>query len=350
MVNHLRRDLGRWVVWGSVLALAGCQAEPPAPLASSAQVQRLPPELQAEIGRLLEEYCGTAESPKLLGDDSTSIEHLRRGRRVYLQRCWHCHGGAGDGAGPAADWLYPRPRDYRRGVFKFTSTPYGGKPRRDDLLRTIRVGSPGTSMPSFNLLPAQDLEAVVDYVLVLTHRGELEFQFAAEADAAEELPRETAAELVQEVLDTWKEAQDNVVQPLTPEPRLTAEHVQAGREAFLSKGCSKCHGDDGRGQTADNWRGDLKDVWGFTTRAADLTSGMLHGGHEPLDIYRRISSGINGTPMPAFRNALENEPETLWNLTSYVLYVSNRRRAGTIPEAGLLKVSPQPVGEGASGK
>ena len=29
-------------------------------------------------------------------------------------------------------------------------------------------------MPAFRLLPQSDLEAVVDYVLALTHRGELE--------------------------------------------------------------------------------------------------------------------------------------------------------------------------------
>jgi mono/diheme cytochrome c family protein len=112
--------------------------------------------------------------------------------------------------------------------------------------------------------------------------------------------------------------------------------VAEGKKAFLSKGCSKCHGDDGRGQTPENLRGDLKDSWGHPTRAADLTSGMLHGGREPVDIYRRIFSGISGTPMPGHKAALAEEPQTIWNLVAYVLYVSNRRRAGDIPEAGNL--------------
>ena len=77
--------------------------------------------------------------------------------------------------------------------------------------------------------------------------------------------------------------------------------------------------------------------WGFSTRAADLTSGMLHGGQEPIDIYRRIMNGINGTPMPGFKSALEAEPETIWNLVAYVLHVSNRRREGTTIPAGLMK-------------
>ncbi len=48
---------------------------------------------------------------------------------------------------------------------------------------------------------------------------------------------------------------------------------------------------------------------------------MLHGGRRPLDIYRRIYTGINGTPMPAFGDALADEPDTIWNLVHYVLSI-----------------------------
>ncbi|MFO0916817.1 MAG: cytochrome c [Planctomycetaceae bacterium] len=110
--------------------------------------------------------------------------------------------------------------------------------------------------------------------------------------------------------------------------------MSAENRRFSAKRCSKCHGEDGRGQTADN-RG--ADAWGFQTRAADLTSGMLHGGNRPIDIYRRIHNGINGTPMPSFANALKSEPDTIWDLVAYVLLVSNERRSGNIPRPGLLR-------------
>ncbi len=105
---------------------------------------------------------------------------------------------------------------------------------------------------------------------------------------------------------------------------------------FAIRGCAKCHGEDGRGQTPDNLRGDLKDSWGHPTRAADLTSGMVRGGQEPMDVYRRIFSGINGTPMPGFQQALASEPETTWNLVAYVLHVSHERRRGKILESGSI--------------
>ena len=189
-------------------------------------------------------------------------------------------------------------------------------------------------MPRFNRLPEKDVEAVVDYVMVLAQRGELEFQLAMEAEAAEELDPDYTDEFIEIVSDKWTQAKSTLTQPLTPQPELTPERAKLGKEAFLNKGCSKCHGDDGRGHTKDNIG---KDSWGYPTRAADLTSGMLRGGQEPIDIYRRIMNGINGTPMPGFKSAFQSEPETIWNLVAFVLETSNRRRFGEEISAGLMK-------------
>lgn len=339
------RTVARLILFaGCAALLAGCHRAPLLQFESSAEVKALGPEAQKQVREILEKHCGTPANPRMLGDEKFPPERLKRGALVYQQRCVHCHGVSGDGAGPAAAWLNPKPRDYRRGKFKFTTTPYDAKPRREDLVRTVRNGIIGTSMPAFNLLSEKEIDAVVDYVLALTHRGELEIQLAAEAEASEKVDPELIPDLVSLVLDPWKDADANAVSPLTPAPIFTAEHVAAGKQAFLTRGCSKCHGEDGRGQTPDNLRGDLKDFWGHPTKAADLTSGMLRGGRRPEDIYRRIYSGINGTPMPSFQSVLANEPETYWNLVAYVLYVSNRRRAGNVPEAGLLSL-PAPAAE-----
>jgi mono/diheme cytochrome c family protein len=324
----------------------GCERAEPLQWAPGKPVAELPTELQPEINTVVNEKAGTAARPQFVSQGAPSFDaqqKLKHGQAVYMHRCVQCHGVSGDGNGPSAAFLYPRPRDYTRGIYKFTSTPYGGKPRREDLLKTIRRGVHGTSMPSFVLLPKQDIEAVVDYVIVLSQRGELEYQLAMEVKAAEELDKELIPEFVEDVSRRWNEAESTLTQPLSPQPELTAERVALGREAFLTKGCSKCHGEDGRGHTKDNIG---NDSWGFPTRAADLTSGMLHGGQEPIDIYRRILNGINGSPMPGFRGALQSEPETIWNLVSYVLHVSNRRREGTAIPAGLIKpyTSAQPVG------
>ena len=327
----VKRELFGLVLF-SVAIFMGCQRPTEARFVSSEQVARLDEELRRDVESILAQQCGTPAFPRLLGEpaaDEAYQRHLRHGATVYARYCQQCHGLSGDGQGPAAAHLDPRPRDYRRGIFKFTSTPYGAKPRRDDLIRTVRRGIIGTSMPSFKFLPDDDMEAVVDYILVLTHRGELEVLLAAEAELEEEVDPELVPDYVDMVLDPWRRAGDEVVLPETLMPHFTEETIAAGREAFMTKGCSKCHGADGRGQTQDNVG---VDAWQFTTKAADLTSGMLRGGQEPLDIYRRISSGINGTPMPSFKQALAAEPETIWHLVHYVLHVSNQRRQGHFPE------------------
>ena len=52
------------------------------------------------------------------------------GYALYRRNCLHCHGVSGAGDGPTAPFLYPTPRDYRKGIFKFTSTPSGKPPHR----------------------------------------------------------------------------------------------------------------------------------------------------------------------------------------------------------------------------
>lgn len=313
--------LGAMVCLGGMVALAGC-SRPTATFELSTQTRDLEPPLVQQIALALEHYSGQPTRPKLLGEPDASQPELERGYRVYTHYCQPCHGTSGDGNGPAAPYLNPRPRDYRAGIFKFTSTPYGSKPRRADLIRTIRYGAKGTSMPAFKLLSPDDLEAVVDYVLVLTHRGELERALVGEALNEEEIAPEYPAEAAEQVVADWHAASDAFVQPMTPEPPYDAQSIELGRQAFLTKGCSKCHGEDGRGQTQDNVG---TDAWGHPTKAADLTSGMFHGGRRPLDIYRRISSGINGTPMPAFKEALSAEPDTIWHLAHYARSVSDRK-------------------------
>lgn len=320
-----------FIVLGGLI-VTGCSREPDPEWSYSDEVQEWSKsedeDLQAQYELTIDsirEHSGTWSNPKMLGDPDFDPDQLLKGRDVYSFYCQQCHGVTGDGRGPAADILRPRPRDYRLGKFKFTSTPYGNKPRRADLMETVRRGVSGTSMPSFSLLGDDELEAVIDYVLVLTHRGELENSLKLEADIAVDEEEYVQEEIVDFIVKKWEDAEGATVYPLTPQPRFTAENVQRGYEVFLEVGCIKCHGVDGRGATEGEIR---KDDWGFVTKAADITSGMLHGGAEPIDIYRRIHSGINGTPMPNFSGALKQNPEKLWDLTAYVMYLANVRREG----------------------
>jgi mono/diheme cytochrome c family protein len=114
--------------------------------------------------------------------------------------------------------------------------------------------------------------------------------------------------------------------PAVPEPPFNRLSIEAGRKLFLDKDCWKCHGKEGHGQLPsdikDSEKANSLDSWGNLSLAADLTSGMLHGGRRHLDVYRRISSGINGSKMPAFDQAFAKEPANIWHLAHFVLWVS----------------------------
>jgi mono/diheme cytochrome c family protein len=325
---------------GSLTLTAGCQRTIDQQYVSSPAVAALEPQLEKLVQAELRKRSGTPQEPKLIGATPEETAQLKHGADVYRRNCEQCHGVTGDGNGPAGQYLTPRPRDYRRGIFKFTSTPYGSKPRREDLMRTIERGVTGTSMPSFRLMPKNDREAVLDYVLALTHRGELEELLVAQAESEGELPEEMVNELVSTLQERWGMAAESEVDAASKMPPITEETVAAGAQIFQQRECFKCHGRDGRGGLA----GGIEvgnDAWGHKDPAADLTSGMLHGGQRPIDIYRRISSGINGTPMPSFRDSFASDPDAIWHLTHYVLSVSNERRRGVQFPTGAAAASGQ---------
>jgi mono/diheme cytochrome c family protein len=151
-----------------------------------------------------------------------------------------------------------------------------------------------------------------------------------------ELNPEVLQETVAEILAQWNEALSQVVMPLTPMPPLTVETIEKGHDLYLKQACNKCHGLDGRGGLAGNIEIG-KDSWGQIAAAADLTSGMFRGGGRPIDIYRRIHSGINGTPMPSFSSAFADEPDNIWYLVHFVADIGERRRRNLPPGVGPAK-------------
>jgi mono/diheme cytochrome c family protein len=255
--------------------------------------------------------------------------------------------------------MNPPPRDYRLGRFKFTSTPRGSKPRHEDLVRIIRHGAKGTSMPSFRWMAQDDLDAVIDYVTLLSSRGEVEFRLtrlaAEQLGEDDNIDPQLVAEQAQLIASSWADADAKIVRPLTPQLQYTQESIEAGAKAFVQLNCYKCHGRDGRGNKAFNVG---KDDWGRVAYAADLTTGMLHGGRRPVDIYRRIYSGINATPMPSFAqpdgSKGETEvqrSETIWHLAHFITsIVEGKPLPGEIIDAEIKEqVKNQPAATSPAG-
>jgi DMSO reductase family type II enzyme heme b subunit len=204
------------------------------------------------------------------------------GKAVYDRKCLLCHGAKGDGKGPGAELLDPRPRDFTSGVYKIRSTA-NKVPTDRDLYVVITNGMPGTSMPEWAVLPEKDRWNLVAYLKT----------FAAEkfkeAPKKQELPKEVAS---------------------------SEASIKRGKEMFEAIECHKCHGTDGRADGPS--RPELKDEWGHPIMPANLTKRWnFRGGATRADIATRLATGVLGTPMPAFIDSVE-KPEDIWHVTNYL--------------------------------
>lgn len=179
---------------------------------------------------------------------------LRESAELYRLQCLHCHGVEGGGDGPTAPFLDPPPRDYRQGVFKWVSVDRNKPPRREDLLRILREGVTFTAMPNFERFSRGELEGLVDYVRLLSMRGQAEWLMALEAVDSDggTLPPDAVTEIYNDLWDSWVDAEEGYVyyDGEVPHPGdMTAERVARGKELFRGNvaNCYTCHGVFGRG-------------------------------------------------------------------------------------------------------
>lgn len=192
------------------------------------------------------------------------------GDRTYQLYCATCHGTRGDGQGPTARYLDPKPQDFTRGAYKLRSTPPGSLPNDEDLIRTVRRGVPGTSMPAWGgLLSDADIRAVARHVIGLSMNAQ---EGAGSPPPAVEVPASA--------------------------PPSSIESIQRGRSVYLLMMCWKCHGVRGAGDGPD--APTLKDARGLPISARDFNAGLFKGGAAPGDLYRTLATGMDGTPMVAF--------------------------------------------------
>ncbi|MDP6389848.1 MAG: ethylbenzene dehydrogenase-related protein [Alphaproteobacteria bacterium] len=225
-----------------------------------------------------------------------------RGQAIYFRRCSFCHGLLGDGEGPAAEFLDPRPRDFTLGTFKFRTTQSGELPTDLDLFRTVSRGLSGTGMQAFdadlikNGLSEEDRWAVIAYIKT----------FAQEFEDPDLDPVKTG----------------KVVKLPQSRAPFDADTIAKGKAVFEKTKCWECHGKLGRGDGQKSF--DRKDDWGFPIRIRNVTHPWkIKAGTDVEDIYMRFSTGINGTPMPSFIKALNEEER--WQLANYIKSLQHRR-------------------------
>ena len=248
------------------------------------------------------------------GPDLGTDAQREAGKTLYLKYCSQCHGEKGDGNGYATQHLYPRPRDFTTGKFKVRTTPNGALPTHEDLVRIIRVGMPYTSMPAWPGLSDADVSNLAYYVKT----------FSADFANPELVPKPVE---------------------LPSAPASTAETIELGKKLYVDNGCIKCHGNLGRsdGPSAPS----LVDDYGYPIRAANLAQRWtFRGGSSREDIFRTMSTGLNGTPMPSFADALPADQR--WAITDYLASLSPEAPGYTNLVVAKYSLDPIDLAKGAA--
>ncbi|MGB8167287.1 MAG: cytochrome c [Chthoniobacteraceae bacterium] len=210
------------------------------------------------------------------------------GAYVYERNCIICHGPLGDGKGELSPTLMPKPRSFRSGIFKYSSTPAGKLPTNEDLARSIRGGLANTAMGMFTALRDDEVRAAVEYIKRFSRRWRDDANYAPPIE-------------VPPLPDWWRD------------PTELARRAAAGRATFQTF-CATCHGEhaDGKGPAAAA----LKNEWGDPIAPADLRQRFPHTGATPRDVFRVLLTGINGTPMVSFATTLTDEQR--WELAAQI--------------------------------
>jgi mono/diheme cytochrome c family protein len=108
-------------------------------------------------------------------------------------------------------------------------------------------------------------------------------------------------------------------------PASTNETIELGKKLYEENGCLKCHGNLGRGDGPS--APTLVDDFGHPIRAADLSQRWtFRGGPSREDIFRTMTTGLNGTPMPSFADALT--PDKRWAITDFIASLSSEDGPG----------------------
>jgi len=215
---------------------------------------------------------------------------LQRGKTLYAQNCIACHGAQGQGSSlpiggskPARDLASPQAR---------------AELTRERMISSVTSGRPGTAMAGFGgRLPAQDIEAVVDYVRSALMVPQTEIS-GTDAHAGRGAGSRVASP------PAAKTSGADMKQPM---PKgLKGDALAGGR--FYMANCATCHGakGDGKGPRA----------YFINPKPRNFLDPVFASAFNRPALYAATSMGRLGSEMPAWSKVLNDQE--LANVSEFV--------------------------------
>lgn len=116
-----------------------------------------------EVSKLARELQAKAISLAKIEIAPQDYPLISEGQRIFAQNCASCHGNSGMGDGPAGQALSPKPANFHESERQSASSPF-------QYFNTIRLGVPGTAMPSFPSLSDKEIWSLAFFVKSLGHQ------------------------------------------------------------------------------------------------------------------------------------------------------------------------------------
>lgn len=247
---------------------------------------------------------------KILSGKQVSAETLNLGQSTYVEYCIQCHGVNGDGKGVSAPGMYPPPRNFTTGAYKFANVMAGELPHNEDLYHIIKGGLKGTAMLPWDI-GGERLMAVTEYIKT----------FAPEIWEGEDKVPGTKYELPAD--------------PFGPEKK--AEAIEKGKRVYnITAACISCHRSyelksdisqyskeiNGAPMKDAEFAEDLYQLklqdmdLGYKIVPPDFTFHDLRSITDIESIVTRLMYGVSASGMPGWKDVVTDEE--LWALAYYV--------------------------------
>lgn len=253
---------------------------------------------------------GDFKESKILAGKTVAKATLNLGQNTYGEYCVQCHGVKGDGQGTAAPGMFPPPRDFTKGLYKFANVVGGEIPHDDDFHRIIRHGLRGTAMLPWDISDER-LDAVTQYIKT----------FAPEFWEGKDKVLGTRYELPADPFgDTYRH-----------------QGIEKGRKVYhITAACIQCHRGyetkadisafnaeiNGAPMKPEEFAADLYSIkpqdseFGYKSIPPDFTYHYTRTTVDLESTVQRLMYGVHGSGMPGWKDVVTDEE--LWALAYYV--------------------------------